>query len=418
MVASVTPDDVRPYRRTSHAVWELTLKCNLACSHCGSRAGEARAAELSTDEALDVVRQLKEVGIGEVTLIGGEAFLRADWLVIARAIADAGMICGMTTGGYGISAGTARQMKDAGFSWVNVSVDGLQATHDRLRGRLGSWRACFQTLQHMRDAGLKYGANTQINRLSAPELPRVYERLRDAGIMGWQIQLTVPMGNAADRPDILLQPSELLDLYPMLARIVRRAHADRILVQPGNNIGYFGPYERLMRGQGNEWSFWTGCAAGVNAVGIEADGTLKGCPSLPTQAYGAGNLRERRMIDMIEHAPQMNFAMNRGTAATRDTLWGFCATCEFADICNAGCTWTSHVFFDRRGNNPYCHHRAIEHQRRGERERLVLRRRADGRPFDNGAFDILVEAADAPWPEDPQRFSADRIRWPESWVDA
>ena len=417
-MVSAAPTGSRAYHRPTYAVWELTLKCNLACAHCGSRAGDARQAELSTDEALDVVRQLRDAGMGEVTLIGGEAFLRADWLIIAKAIVDAGMICTMTTGGYGISAATARAMKDAGFSWISVSVDGLQTTHDRLRGRLGSWRACFQTLQHLRDAGLQYSVNTQINRLSAPELPMVYERIRDAGIKGWQIQLTVPMGNAADRPEILLQPPELLDLYPMLARIVRRAHADGIVVRPGNNIGYYGPYERLIRGQGNEWSFWTGCGAGVNSVGIEADGTLKGCPSLPTRAYAGGNLRERRLVDIVEHAPQLNFANARGTAKAHDALWGFCASCEFADMCQSGCTWTAHVFFDQPGNNPYCHHRALEHQKRGERERLVQCRSADGRPFDNGAFEIVKETADAPWPDDPLHFTADRIRWPASWVDA
>ena len=79
--------------RTTYAVWELTLACNLGCVHCGSRAGDARAAELSTAEALDLVRQLADAGIREVTLIGGEAYLRADWLDVVRAIRTAGMSC-------------------------------------------------------------------------------------------------------------------------------------------------------------------------------------------------------------------------------------------------------------------------------------------------------------------------------------
>src|SRR2546423_2175530 len=83
----------------AYAVWELTLACNLACVHCGSRAGTQREGELSTDEALDLGRQLAEIGITEVTLIGGEAFLRRDWLVIAAEIARPGMGCTMTTGG-------------------------------------------------------------------------------------------------------------------------------------------------------------------------------------------------------------------------------------------------------------------------------------------------------------------------------
>ena len=74
--------------RRFRAVWEITLQCNLACLHCGSRAAHARPDELTTAEALDLVRQLAEAGIEEVALIGGEAYLRRDWLTIAAAIAS------------------------------------------------------------------------------------------------------------------------------------------------------------------------------------------------------------------------------------------------------------------------------------------------------------------------------------------
>ena len=116
--------------RTTYAVWELTLQCNLGCVHCGSRAGATRASELSTAEALNLVRQLSDVGIQEVTLIGGEAWLRRDWLDVVRAIRASGMSCSLTTGGYGISAALAREMRNAGLQQVSVSVDGRQATHD------------------------------------------------------------------------------------------------------------------------------------------------------------------------------------------------------------------------------------------------------------------------------------------------
>ncbi len=128
-----------------------------------------------------MIRQLAEVGIKEVTLIGGEAFLRPDWLELAKAITDAGMTCGMTTGGFGISRDTARRMKKAGIKVVSVSVDGLEVTHDFLRGRKGSWQWAFKTMSHLRQVGIPFGCNTQINRLSAPEFPQIYERLRDAG---------------------------------------------------------------------------------------------------------------------------------------------------------------------------------------------------------------------------------------------
>uniref|UniRef100_A0A2P0ZG83 Radical SAM/SPASM domain-containing protein n=1 Tax=[Tolypothrix] sp. PCC 7415 TaxID=373957 RepID=A0A2P0ZG83_9CYAN len=405
------------YRRISYAVWEITLKCNLACQHCGSRAGHTRTKELSTAEALDLVKQMAEVGITEVTIIGGEAFLRPDWLEIAQAITKAGMLCGMTTGGYGITLDTAHKMKEAGINVVSVSVDGLEATHDRIRGRQGSWEWAFKTMSHLKQAGIPFGCNTQINRLSAPEFPRIYEHLRDAGIFAWQIQLTVPMGNAADNSEILLQPYELLDVYPMIARVAQRAKQEGVQVQPGNNIGYYGPYERFLRG-GDAWTFWQGCSAGLSALGIEADGAIKGCPSLPTTAYTGGNIRDRSLRSIIEETEELRFNLGAGTPKGTEHLWGFCKTCEFAELCRGGCSWTAHVFFDKRGNNPYCHHRALTQQKQGIRERVFLQRRADGNPFDNGEFALIEEPINAPWPEnDALHFTADRIQWPESWQE-
>lgn len=402
------------YRRISYAVWEITLKCNLACQHCGSRAGHTRDKELSTPEALDLVKQMAEVGITEVTLIGGEAFLRPDWLEIARAINEAGMRCGMTTGGYGITLETAQKMKEAGIGVVSVSVDGLEATHDRLRGRQGSWQWAFKTMSHLKQVGIPFGCNTQINRLSAPEFPLIYQRIRDAGIVAWQIQLTVPMGNAADNHEILLQPYELLDVYPMVARVAQRAKEEGITVQPGNNIGYYGPYERLLRG-GDAWSFWQGCSAGLSALGIEADGAIKGCPSLPTTAYTGGNIRDRSLRTIIEETEELRFNLGAGTPQGTQHLWGFCKTCEFAELCRGGCSWTAHVFFNRRGNNPYCHHRALTQAKAGIRERVVLKRQADGLPFDNGEFSLIEESIDVPcWGNNPLEFTADKIQWGEA----
>ena len=92
-----------------YAVWEITLRCDLACHHCGSRAGRARPDELSTEECLDLVRQMAELGVKEVSLIGGEAYLRDDWTTIARAVRDHGMMCGITTGGRGVTPERARR---------------------------------------------------------------------------------------------------------------------------------------------------------------------------------------------------------------------------------------------------------------------------------------------------------------------
>jgi len=371
-----------------YCVWEITLSCDLGCKHCGSRAGKARPDELTTAECLDVVRQLKEVGIREVTLIGGEAYLRDDWDEIAREIRRLGMSCSMTTGARGLTEERLARAVDAGLRTISISIDGLEQTHDALRGAKGSWRAAVDAAHRIAASPIRLATNTQINRLSMPELPALADLLAEIGSRAWQIQMTVPMGRAADRPDLLMQPYDLLELFPLLVWIKQtKLDPAGIRLFPGNNIGYFGPYEQALRFGGQLGAHWQGCSAGRWSIGLEADGKIKGCPSLPSDEYTGGNFRTHTLADVLDSSHELRFLRER----TREDLWGFCRTCYYADVCKAGCSWTSHVMFGKTGNNPYCIHRALQIEQAGERERLVKSAPAPGKPFDHGLFEIIRE---------------------------
>jgi len=388
----------------AYVVWELTLACDHGCHHCGSRAGAARDAELSTDEALAVVAQLARLGTREVVLIGGEAYLHPGFLQIVRALREHGIARQLTTGGRGISSELARELADAGLQSASVSVDGLEATHDRLRNLQGSYRSAVGALRSLRDAGIRIGSNINLNRLNTGELEPLYERLRALGIAAWQVQLTAPLGRAADRTELVLQPWELLDVAPRIAELKRRAFRDGIVLMPGNNLGYFGPEEALLRSYDENGSdHFMGCQAGRFVMGIESHGDVKGCPSLQSAHYVGGNLRERSLGELWRDSSVVGFSRGR----TPEELWGFCKTCPFAEPCMGGCTFTARSLLGRPGNNPYCHFRARDFRARGLRERLVPKTPAQGVPFDNGSFDIVVEPFEAPL--EPQPCGADRL---------
>jgi radical SAM protein with 4Fe4S-binding SPASM domain len=374
-----------------YAVWEITLACDLSCRHCGSRAGRERPDELDTAEALDLVRQMADLGVREVTLIGGEAYLRDDWLEIAQAITRLGMACGMTTGGRQLTPERARAAREAGIRGVSVSVDGLRETHDALRGVKGSFDAAMEAITNLQNAGIVASANTQFNRPSLPEIPALFDLLCEKKIRAWQVQLTVAMGRAVEETNLLLEPFQVLDVMEMLARLKPTADAHGVRIWPGNNIGYFGPYETMLRG-GMPRGHMASCGAGRSTLGIEANGDIKGCPSLPTRDYVGGNVRDHSLRDVWERSAPLRFTRDR----TASDLSGFCRTCYYADECRAGCSWTTHVLFGKPGDNPFCHHRALELLAAGKRERLVKVAPAEGQPFDHGRYEIVLED----WPEE------------------
>ena len=372
----------------AYVVWELTLKCDHACKHCGSRAAMARPDELTTAEALAIVPQLGAMGAREVVLIGGEAYLHPGFLDIVRALRQHGMVPVMTTGGRGIDATAAQRMAAAGLARVSVSLDGLAPAHDALRARRGSFAQGMAALAHLRAAGLQLSVNTTLHRQNVADLEALYTALRAAGVSSWQVQLMAPLGRAADRPEQLLQPWELLPLLPRIAALKARGLEEGLLLMPGNNLGYFGPEEELLRSPGAQGGdHFRGCQAGRYVLGIESHGAVKGCPSLQSTAYVGGNLRSASLQSIWDSAPQLQFTRTRSVA----DLWGFCRTCPFAATCLGGCSFTAHGFFGRPGNNPYCHFRASHFAARGLRERLVQQERAPGQPFDSGRFAIQIE---------------------------
>jgi MoaA/NifB/PqqE/SkfB family radical SAM enzyme len=91
----------------------------------------------------------------------------------------------------------------------------------------------------------------------------------------------------------------------MLARLAIRALRDDIVLTPGNNIGYHGPYTELLVSAGASCAIGEGCLAGVTVLGIEADGTVKGCPSLPAERYAGGNIRTQRLSEMLARSDEL-----------------------------------------------------------------------------------------------------------------
>jgi radical SAM protein with 4Fe4S-binding SPASM domain len=371
-----------------HVVWEITLACNLKCVHCGSRAGRRRTAELSTAECLDIVRQLAACGTREITLIGGEAYLRRDWLEIAAEIARLGMHCGVQTGARGLTKQRIADAYAAGVRAIGVSVDGLRDVHDRLRGVPGSYDQAIRTIGWVSEVGIEPGVNTQINSLSMRQLPEIFDTIVAAGARYWQVQLTVAMGNAVDNSALLLQPYDIVEVVDTLAALYHRGRDCGFRLLPGNSIGYFGPHEPHWRSLTDEVSHWEGCTAGETTLGLEADGTIKGCPSLPKSHYAGGESRSTSIRDAMRALSTRTVRRdgNRGRS--------FCGSCYYWNFCRGGCTWVSHVLEGRRGDNPYCYYRATTLAKRGLRERLSKVAEAPDEPFAVGRFKVQLETTD------------------------
>ncbi len=341
------------------AVWELTLQCGLRCRHCGSRAGKARDDELSLGEALDLCRQLAAAKCRFVTLSGGEPLMRKDWPLIAEKLIELGITTGMISNGILFNAKTARLAKTIGLESVAFSLDGFQETHEYQRRVKGQWQNVLDAIEHAKAAGLKVSLVTTVNNRNMEELPALREFIRDRGVKRWQLQFATPTGNMADNRSLLMQPEDLLTVVPLISKMCADGEMPR--VYPGHDVGYYGEPEEGLRTHAPDIPFWTGCSAGCSVLGIESNGNIKGCLSLPSEMNGTdrfieGNIRKTSLAEIWNRKGA--FAYNR--EFTVESLGGFCRTCDYAEVCRGGCTWTTYAEGGPVRDNPYCYWRQLQ----------------------------------------------------------
>src|SRR5512145_1047520 len=160
--------------------WELTLRCNLRCLHCGSSAGYPRENELTTEEALAICDQMPDLLVQEVDFTGGEPLLRPDLPAIADKLRVLGISTCILTHGVGFNANGIALLKGIGISGVGISLDGLEHTHDYIRRTKGAYASVMKTIQLLQDADLPFNVITTVHSRNIEELQELYGRLLKA----------------------------------------------------------------------------------------------------------------------------------------------------------------------------------------------------------------------------------------------
>ncbi|HPQ67684.1 MAG TPA: radical SAM protein [bacterium] len=355
-------------RKPTNLLWEITDACNLRCLHCEASAGRKRENEFTADEADELCRRIVAMKWQRVNLTGGEPLLRRDWPHLARQLADGGIHVTLVTNGLLFDEKIAAQAVEAGVKTVAVSIDGLRATHDRIRPRpehQNDLPSCFDAaiaaLRRAKDAGLTTAAITHVNLWNFGEREELHRLLHAERVDGWQIQLGVPLGRLREVDEPYLLPIErLAELEEFCAQMIRRAQDDSTApaIAVMHTIGYYGKNEMIIRrgARRDTQRFFVGCVGGWRALAITSDGMVKPCAILPRE-FAVGNVREESLETIWNDRDRFTYQAHWDA----EDLEGYCAECRYRFICRAGCTAMAYALTGTIYNNPYClYRRAME----------------------------------------------------------
>jgi MoaA/NifB/PqqE/SkfB family radical SAM enzyme len=182
----------RADRLPSGLVYEATMRCNLHCEFCYVGDLLNIEGEWREELALEALQRAFPTGDLQVSLTGGEIFMRKDILTVLDLFRDKGYSCGyLTTNGTIINeerADALAELAQRGFlKHISVSIDGPGDLHDKARGVKGTFERTAAGLRRLQEASKRRGAalRVSINTTVAHDTLDTLDRMVDvAGELG------------------------------------------------------------------------------------------------------------------------------------------------------------------------------------------------------------------------------------------
>ena len=320
---------------------EITSRCNLRCRYCyffNNPAVDYR--EMSTNEWLKFFDELGSLGIMQVTLAGGEPFIRDDLPQLLAGIVRNKMRFALLSNGTLIEDKIAAFIAGTGrCDYVQVSVDGSCAqTHDSCRG-VGSFDRAICGIQTLQRHGVKQAVRVTIHRYNVHDLENiVHLLLEELGLQSFGINSAGYLGTCCiNADDLLLNVQERQVAMATLLRLVEQ-YPGRIAASAGPLAeGHSWRRMEKARSQGapafHNGGRLTGCGCPVSKIAVRADGTIVPCNMLAHVELGRVN--HDSLTDIWRNSVELNELRNRHTIPL--TEFAFCAACEYSPYCTGNC---------------------------------------------------------------------------------
>ncbi|HOQ72014.1 MAG: 12,18-didecarboxysiroheme deacetylase [Smithellaceae bacterium] len=374
---AVEPSDVLRYNRHSGSlpshllqfsadkkpvvVWNMTRRCNLKCIHCYSNSADIDYPdELTTQEAKKMIDDLAAFGSPVLLFSGGEPLMRKDLLELAKYATDKGMRAVISTNGTLITKDIAAELKKIGLSYVGVSLDGLQPTHDRFRGRKGAFEKAIEGIRNCREAGIKVGLRFTVNRHNVADVPAMFDLMRKEKIERMCFYHLVYSGRASKLREEDLAHEESRRLLDLIADRTKAMFDDGLapeILTVDNHAD--GPYlylkmkekdparaaeilELLEMNEGNSTGVGIGC--------VSWDGEVY--PDQFWRNRPLGNVRKRPFSE-IWTDEKNEFLMK--LKEKKKHVTGRCATCVWLSVCGGNFRARAESAGDVWGPDPACY---------------------------------------------------------------
>ncbi len=279
---------------------QITDACNLRCKHC--YIGDGASHELSITQIRNALSEFEDMQGLRVMITGGEPLLHGHIAEINEMLPDYSIRKALFTNGVLLHKETLKLLK---VDEIQISIDGLEAAHDALRGN-GTFHRALEAVKNSLDAGFNVSISTMVHRGNLRDFDEMELMFKRLGIKEWAVDVPCAAGRLKENAEFWVGPEE-----------------------GGKYLGY--GYGGGLHASG------TGYACGLHLMSVIANGNIAKCTFYGDSTVGTVDQGLRSAWQRIQPIQLKELSCE----------------CEFIEACRGGCRYRAELVDGPRGRDLY-----------------------------------------------------------------
>ena len=321
--------------------YDITYLCNLRCKHCFTNSGKPNENELSLEEKLKLVNDMKNLGIPRVSIAGGEPFACKDLYDFIKKCNENDIGVSVSTNGTMFDEKTIDKINKLEIKTLTISFDGgTQESMDKIRGQ-GTYEKVVENLYNLKKRYKgKYCIKTTLMKSNINCLEEVIKTGLKCGCSSVKFNTVREDGRATQNKDsIVLTQEEYIKTMKNLEDL-KQKYSGQIKIKNPLNIFSKECYNYI-----EELGF--GCFAGKESICVDALGNVRPCSHFPKE-FICGNVKNKSLCEIWNQSEILSMFRNfKGNEA--------CNGCLKYSKCRGGCRYRAFLDGNINGVDSYCY---------------------------------------------------------------
>jgi radical SAM protein with 4Fe4S-binding SPASM domain len=259
---------------------DLTNRCNLRCIHCRTDASPSNHIYLPFNIVRRLLEELREMKVIKVIFSGGEPFIRKDIFKIISYAVDLGIPeLAVISNGTLLNKSKVYQLKKTGLKHIAISLDGLEYSHDLIRGK-GSFKKTVKNIELLLKNKFKITLVITFNKLNYKDFEKLVNFAKNLGIHHIEVGNLMPFGRGENIEDKILteiKRRHLFKEYKKFKKLFKHNFIDfesSFLCKPAISK----KEEKIIP--------FMGCRGGRTSCAVLSNGNVVACKLLPNIVAG------------------------------------------------------------------------------------------------------------------------------------